>query len=176
MPEIIKTYRQALPALRFIGKQYGDADRVDGTFSSKWDEWFQRGWFTLLEQAAGASLENICEDGGAYLGLMRSKESEAFQYWIGMLTPAGTAVPDGFFALDFPALELAVAWVQSKENTGEIYCQEEKCLQALAQAGIGVRPARDGAWWCAERYVCPRFTTPDAQGNIILDICFLQGL
>lgn len=176
MAEIIKTYRQTLPALRFIGKRYSDADRVDGTFGSKWGEWFQQGWFTVLEQAAGDSLKNLCEDGDAYLGLMRGKEGEPFQYWIGMFVPAGTAVPEGFSSVDFPTLEMAVAWVQGKEETGEVYGQEEKCLQALAQAGMDVRPARDGALWCLERYACPRFTTPDAQGNIILDICFLLGL
>ncbi len=28
-----------------------------------------------------------------------------------------------------------------------------------------------GAWWFFERYVDPRFTKPDPQGNQILDIC-----
>lgn len=176
MAEVIKTYRQALPALRFLGKPYGDADRTAGSFSAKWNEWFQKGWFTLLEQAAGASLKDVYEDGDAYLGLMRCKDGEPFQYWIGMLVPAETAVPQGFDKLDFPTLEMAVAWIRGKEETGEVYCQENKCIQALTQAGIDVQPARDGAWWCMERYVCPRFTAPDAQGNIILDICFLQGL
>lgn len=26
-------------------------------------------------------------------------------------------------------------------------------------------------WWFFERYVCPRFTTPDAEGKVTLDIC-----
>jgi hypothetical protein len=34
--EIIKTYKQEVPALRFIGKKYGDKDRIDGTFGKYW--------------------------------------------------------------------------------------------------------------------------------------------
>ena len=35
MVEIIKTYRQSVGAMRFIGKKYGDGDRVDGNFGCK---------------------------------------------------------------------------------------------------------------------------------------------
>ncbi len=30
----------------------------------------------------------------------------------------------------------------------------------------------DGAFWFFERYQCPRFTTPDEKGNVILDMCY----
>lgn len=36
MSEIIKVYRQSVPTLRFIGKKYGDSDRVNGTFGKQW--------------------------------------------------------------------------------------------------------------------------------------------
>jgi hypothetical protein len=45
MSEIIKTYKQHVPALRFIGKKYGDQDRVNGGFGVKWGEWFSNRWF-----------------------------------------------------------------------------------------------------------------------------------
>lgn len=35
MYEIVKTYKQAIPAMRFIGMKYGDADRVNGGFGAK---------------------------------------------------------------------------------------------------------------------------------------------
>ena len=64
MAKIIKTYREELPQVRFIGKRYGNEDRNEmGSFSSQWEEWFREGWFSLLENA-----NPPIED--AYLGLM----------------------------------------------------------------------------------------------------------
>lgn len=31
MAEVIKVYKQSLPAMKFVGKKFGDQDRVDGT-------------------------------------------------------------------------------------------------------------------------------------------------
>jgi hypothetical protein len=36
----------------------------------------------------------------------------------------------------------------------------------------GYKISDGDAGWCFERYACPRYTTPDKNGNIILDICF----
>jgi hypothetical protein len=36
MAEVIRTYRQSVPAMRFIGKKYYDEDRVDGGFGKQW--------------------------------------------------------------------------------------------------------------------------------------------
>lgn len=38
MAEIINVYRQTIPAMRFIGKKYTDDDRINGSFSAKWEE------------------------------------------------------------------------------------------------------------------------------------------
>ena len=79
--------------------------------------------------------------------------------------PEGTAVPDGFACIDFPAGELGVCWVYGKEE--EVFMLEGKCGERLEKEGFDVITE-----WCFERYACPRFTTPDEKGNIILDICF----
>ena len=50
MPQIIKTYRQSVPAMRFIGKKYGFEDRVDGHFGALWQQWFANGWFEEIER------------------------------------------------------------------------------------------------------------------------------
>ena len=39
------------------------------------------------------------------------------------------------------------------------------------QEGMRIIADEQGAFWFFERYVCPRFTEPDSQGNVILDIC-----
>lgn len=51
--EIIKSYVQQVPATRFIGKKYGDADRVGGGFGKQWDEWNGNGLFAPIDSAAG---------------------------------------------------------------------------------------------------------------------------
>ena len=55
----------------------------------------------------------------------------------------------------------------SKENSSEFYSIEthDMCLEELKARHL-IRKEND---WCFERYNCPRFTTPDANGNVILD-------
>ena len=63
--------------------------------------------------------------------------------------------------------EVAVCVLYAKENSGDFYAMEthEMCLEALKEQGFTRREDS----WCFERYQCPRFTTPDEQGNVILD-------
>ena len=167
MAEVIKTYRQTIPAMRFIGKKYGDADRVNGGFGKQWDEWFSNGWFEELEN--NCAQKTAYEDQDAYIGLMRWKEGEPFEYWIGVFCPEKTEVPEGYMFVDFNEAELGVAWVYGKQD--EVFGQEHKCVACCEKEGYKIIPDEQGAYWFFERYVCPRFTTPDDKGNIILDIC-----
>ena len=164
MAEIIKAYRQNVGALRFIGKKYGDSDRVNGMFGVKWGDWFENDWFGVIEKQIGKSLAEVYEDGDAYIGLMRDTDG-GFEYWIGLFAPENTDVPEGFSYIDFPKSELGVCWVYGEEDT--VYCLEGKCGERLAEEGFEIIGD-----WCFERYACPRFTTPDGNGNVILDICF----
>lgn len=167
MVDVVKTYRQSVPAMRFIGKKYCDEDRVNGGFGKQWDEWFSNGWFEELEN--NCDVKAVYEDSDAYIGLMRWKEGEPFEYWIGVFCPKKTEAPEGYMFVDFNEAELAVAWVYGKED--EVFGQEHKCAECCEKEGYKIIPDEQGAYWFFERYVCPRFTTPDEQGNIILDIC-----
>jgi len=82
MIEIIKIYRQNINALRFIGKKYDNADRADGSFGvkSKWDEWFENGWFEAVKSNINGNPDDTCEDGGAYIGMAHNKRGEPFRY------------------------------------------------------------------------------------------------
>jgi len=164
MAEIIKVYKQSIPAARFIGKKYGDEDRVDGMFGAKWGEWFENGWFDIIKQHVDGNLEDFFEDSDSTLALMKVEDGK-IQYWIGYLTPENTTVPEGFQYTDFPKADLGVCWVYGKE--GEVFMQEEVCMERLEKEGFNIINE-----WCFERYTCPRFTTPDEKNNIILDICF----
>ena len=165
MTEIINTYKQEVPAMRFIGKKYTDKDRgVEcNTFGPAWHQWFEKGWFDLLRSHIPGDFKNTYEEAEAPIGLMSDLNGE-FQYWIGFFAPQGTSVPDGFECVDFSAGSIAVCWVQGKEN--EVFFQEGNCAKKIEQEGIG----KCGDW-CFERYT-DRYSTPNENGDVILDICF----
>lgn len=166
MAEIKRVYRQSIPAVKLVGRCYKEEDKVNGTFGSKWGEWFQNNLFAplaLLSAEAGPF-----EDCDAYIGLCRCKEGEPFQYWIGALMPPDAPVPDGYDSVSLDAGDLAVCWVYGKEPDIYTHC----CLERLQEEGFEWTADRNGVMWCMERYACPRFTTPDSAGNVILDMCF----
>lgn len=167
MGEVIKIYRQSVPAMRFVGKKYEDKDRINGGFGKQWEDWFSKSWFEELEKSF--DIKEVYEDGDAYIGLMRWKEGEPFEYWIGIFCPKNIEVPVGYSFVDFNEADLGVAWVYGKEN--DVYGQEHKCAEGCEKEGYKIIPDDQGAYWFFERYACPRFTTPDEKGNIILDIC-----
>lgn len=169
MYEIVKTYKQAIPTMRFVGVKYGNEDRDNGSFAAKWGEWFEAKRFHELDSLVTEDLTQEFEDFHAQIGLMRLKEAEEFEYWIGRFLPEGTAVPEGFNSIDFSASNLGVCWVQGSQP--EIYGNEEVCADKLTEEGYELVTDENKAWWFFERYGCPRFTQPDQDGNVILDIC-----
>jgi hypothetical protein len=173
MAEIIRCYKQNIPKHRFIGKKYGNADRQNGGFGAKWGEWFAADWFGALER--NADTNNLYEDGGAYLGLMRCRENEPFEYWIGIFFPENTTVPESFGYVDFQASDLGTCWIYGKGNGDNIYGMHEECAKKMDENGFHIKDDfgnGSGEYWFFERYGCPRFTTPDENGKIILDYCF----
>jgi hypothetical protein len=174
MVEVINVYRQEMPAVRFIGKQYGDPDRVNGGFGAQWHEWMEKGWMAALEPLGAGLSKEVYPENDAFIGLMRWMEGEPFQYWIGIFTPAGTPVPEGYASVDFPASVLGVCWLRGQG--GDIFGKEDVCAGKLKQAGHEIATDAAGAWWFFERYAQPRFTQPDAQGFQTLDIChYIKG-
>ncbi|MDR0397354.1 MAG: hypothetical protein LBH66_08645 [Oscillospiraceae bacterium] len=159
--KITNTQRVSYPSCRFIGRKYGDPDRTpSGSFGRLWGEWFQKGLFEPLEK-----LNALPESGDAYIGLMI--DSAPFEYWIGMFFPAETAAPDGYSYIDLPAKDYGVCWLYGKDETGELYGMDahERSIASIRERGMAIKP--NG---CAfELYNCPRFTTPDEHGNVILD-------
>jgi predicted transcriptional regulator YdeE len=164
--EIIKVYKEHLPSLRFIGKCYTNADRV-GDFGHKWGQWFENGWFEQLEKIG--ELKDI-ENG--YLGFMRCNGLDfenTFEYWIGMFFPDNTEVPEGFTYIDLADSEVAVCWIKGKEAEG-IYDMHDACIAIFQENEISNFKSDDkNRAYFFERYNCPRFTSPDEAGNVILD-------
>lgn len=163
MVEVVKVVKEHVPALRFIGKRYTDADRdAQGGFAARWEEWFREGRFAALEALGMAP-----EHGNAYIGLMRF--ADGFEYWIGVFVPSGTPVPDGYDWIDLPETTFGTCWLYGREESGELYGEAVHmlCVSRLEEQGWEVAPSP----WFMERYNHPRFTTPDQHGKVILDYC-----
>jgi len=165
-PQAVKVYRQTIPAARFIGKKYGNEDRVDGYFGAKWNEWNDKGWFDLLGEQISGCHKSLYEDGDAAVGLMRHPggDHSKFEYWIGYFTPAGTAVPDGFGHEDMPAMDIGAVWFYEKDE--KKYDLAPEALARLEKDGFIATTD-----WNFERYSPARLSNP-AINKRIIDICF----
>lgn len=169
MIKITRSYVQSIPNVRFVGIQYSEEDRVNGGFGQQWEEWFLNNRFEPLEVHISDTFKSSYEDAEAYIGLMRWKDGEPFQYWIGMFLPENAMIPKGYDFIDIPGAKVGVCWLQGPEQ--ELYCKEEKCADKLKQDGLDIIQDKEGAWWFFERYGCPRFNETDEEGQVILDIC-----
>ena len=110
MVEIVKCYKESLPELKFIGKRYTDKDRgADGSYGNRWGEWFNKGWFDVVEKLGVAP-----ENNDSYIGLMRCKGE--FEYWIGMFFPVITAVPESFDSVIIQAGDVGICWIYGRED------------------------------------------------------------
>ena len=138
--EIIKTRIVEFPALRFIGKRCL-CDPGPG-FVAKWNEWLENGWFSQLEK-----LNPAPENGNAYLGA-----GPGDVYWIGLLFPAETSVPNGFEYADIPADKYIVFEIGGKKD-GELLNEDgaKLCFNEIQKNGWILR----NGGWCYERYSRP---------------------
>ncbi len=163
MAEMIKVFKEHIPPMRFIGKKYGEFGH--------WSDFWQNDWFGVLENAMGGSeaILKIWENGGGYVGLEHWCPEKPFEYWLGMFVPAGTPVPEGFASVDFSDVALGTCWIYGKES--EVH-DTSACRPTVERAGMKLWIDADGGTWSFENCLCPRYTTPDEQGNIILDYCY----
>ena len=171
MAEIIKAYAQLIPAMRFIGKNYGDSKDTD--WGANWGDAFDFDVFGKVERASGGENKShlLYEDNDAYLGLYyRNTETGAYDAWVGMFAPMGTEVDDGLDYIDFSKQNLGVCWIYGKEN--EVHSLIPQCSAKIVAAGMKIKSDEYGYIGHFERDQCPRFTTPDEKGNITLDYCY----
>lgn len=164
--KILKTYKETQPEVKLIGKRYTNEDRdASGTFGRYWAQCFEEDWPALLGQCK--RIPGVSDD---LVGAMRmTGDSGSFEYWVGAFLAPDAEAPDGFESVIIPAGEVAVCWLRGNDKNGEIYSQEasDLAMAAMAEKGWTFSEKR----WFFERYNCPRFTEPDENGEVILDIC-----
>ena len=168
MAEIIKVYKQAVPAMRFIGINCGSGKHPD------WGKAWGSDVFGKIERASGGENKShsLYEDANAYIGLYyRNSETGKYDGWVGMFVPVGTEVPESLECMDFAEQNLGVCWIYGKKD--DVYDLISQCPEKIKSAGMEIKTNKNGKFICQfERDLCPRFTTPDEKGNIILDYCY----
>ncbi len=109
-------------------------------------EWWQNGWFDLLEKNMGGTtaITKLWENGGGYIGLERRGEGQPFKYCIGMLCPLDTSVPEGFIFIDFEGCDLGTCWIYGKEK--EVY-NTGYCKGKLTENGMKLWQNGTGGVW-----------------------------
>jgi len=156
--KIINVHTKSLPALWLIGKQIPGPG--GGNFIAKWDEWIANGWFDQLDKL-GSAREN--ED--MYLGVTDNGGG----YWIGLLFPPGTPVPDGFECCEIPAAKFAVMQFEGKKDK-ELLGEDGINLIIEEVRKRGLTPAPLWSGWCIERY--SRLITSDGRAKILMDCLY----
>lgn len=151
--EILEVKKESCPKARLIGKRYEGVPN--------WGEWWENNWFEILE-----TNQRLSFNGDAYIGGVHIVNGMP-EHWIGMLFPENTEVPEGFEYVDIAPLDYAICYLYDKENSSEFYTIDthNQCLEKLKEYNW----KRKEDDWCLERYNCPRFTTGDEKGNVILD-------
>ena len=164
--KIVKVYKENMPHVKLVGKRYTNKDRDEsGTFACYWQQCFSENWPELLWQD-----KNSVKVNDALVGAMRMfGENGEFEYWIGALLAHDAKILDGFESVDITSGELGVCWLYGNDKSGELYSMEASDMAMAALIEQGWKINEQG--WFFERYNCPRFTVPDEDGNVILDIC-----
>jgi hypothetical protein len=155
--EVVRMSTTTLPSLRLIGKQC-DCEIHD--FVADWDEWFENGWFSQLLEL-GVALEN----GDAYLGVTDTDNG----YWIGLLFPQKTPVPDGFNYADIPKSRFAIAQIAGA-NDKELLGLDGINLLIREVRKRNMTPAPLWKGWCIERYRLP--LAPDGKGRVLFECLY----
>lgn len=154
-----------LPELWAVGKEIRpnieEQMKGNNPLPAFWGQCFQEDAFKALETQG----ESVYDP--SYVGVMLDwkKGDGHFTYVIGMLMKPGANVPDGYVCRTLPAGRAAVGWIQGKDAAdvcGPAHVMTEGALKAEGHSC-------DTMEWCMELYNCPRYTTPDANGDIVLD-------
>jgi len=165
MGTLIRFETSEMPAVRVIGKQIRySMDALmngDNRLPALWDQCFADGIFEPLEAAA----EHVHDP--SYVGVMLDwdKGDGDFTYVCGMLMKPEAETPDGYVSYPIDATSVAIGYIQGggvQDVCGTAHADTEKALRENGHTNANMR-------WCMELYNCPRFTTPDENGQIILD-------
>lgn len=161
MLEAIKTYKQSVDAMKFIGKKYSSG-------RDAWTEWREKGFFDSVKNQINIDFMNLYEDGDALIGLMQHEGGDhtKFEYWLGYFTPENTPVPKGLLYVDFPPMDMCICWFYEKDEIHyDFNCE---ALANIEKEGFIVTTE-----WVFERYSpnrCDDLMNINKDSDTIMDV------
>ena len=165
MAELVSFEVREFPEITLVGKELRySMERLmkgENRIPAFWDACFSDNTLMRLE----VQKDFIYDD--AYVGVMLDwdKGDGDFSYVCGMLMTDGVVVPEGDMSRVLPASKVAVGWIRGTDTMDVSSAAHVLTETRLKEAGYTDEKMN----WCMELYNCPRFTTPDADGKIILD-------
>ncbi|MFY9166475.1 MAG: GyrI-like domain-containing protein [Limnochordia bacterium] len=160
MPRLVHFEVKDLPQLCVVGKAIQVPKEMESNpIPALWHQCFDDGTFATLETLREY---HVAED---YVGWIGDWGEESFTYICGMLMKPEVPVPEGFEGRILPAGRAAVAWIKGQEAE-VLFAAHTVTMEALLGKGYEYDQA---AGWSMELYNCPRYTEPDAKGELILD-------
>ena len=162
--EIIKCQRVSHPPVRFIGKRYAQYPN--------WNDFWENNWFAEIEKAgkqAAINDDSFC----VLIGFIDG----APEYYLGEFFLENTPVPDGFDYADVPASGAGLGFIKGPVGDcyGVVFGHPDLLAAALEKNGMTMPKGTPPRWVGFERDNCPRWTTPDENGNQILDYAVYLG-
>lgn len=161
MPTLVKFDVQQLPALTVAGRavRVRMADEMDDPVTDLWSRCHGDGTIDELDE-----LDRFDDAHVGWMGDYDAK-TQSFVYLAGVLLAPGATAPAGFDVRTIEPCRVAVGWVQGSPDELVPVAQE---LTEKAMTETGLQPD-DGAGWAMELYTRPRWHTPAATGEVVLD-------
>ena len=175
---IITTYKQELPAMRFIGKvitlpsgkSEPMSDSVFDDIHAHLEKWLMNSMFDAIEKNTNRNLKTLYKGSGAYICLMRINSDGFPECYLGMFMPKGTKVPGGYLKIDFPASSWGLCSVYGKKKN--ILHYDAECRTKLSEEGI-FQTYETETQWFFQRFDWHRFFEEDRYGKRLIEYCYL---
>jgi len=166
---IKKTFKQELPALRFIGKKYIGEPKPEKIYDLLVN-WQVKNKFDEIEKQTAVDYKTFIEYGNAYISLVKRNEDGLLEHWMGMFVPEKTNIPQGFSAIDFPKLTIGVCSVYGKRS--EVINYEAESRNKLLEEGFKIDNSNLNNQFYFRRFNWHRFFEDDMYGKRLLDYCY----
>ena len=127
-----------------------------------WDACFTDGTFNQIEKSS-ETLYNP-----DYIGLMYNYNAATgdFCYMCGMLLTKEYLPSSDFRSYHLEPIKTAISWIRGADTIEICSKAHDLSMKAIHDEGYDWANA---AGWVIELYNCPRFTSPDSEGHLILD-------